>query len=66
MNFELVRAGWPNTVAIVALAMMPIVSVAAASSQNPVATASAAATICQPPADGAIALATLLPDTHAE
>ena len=26
MTFELVRMGWPNTAAIVALAMMPIVA----------------------------------------
>lgn len=28
MNFELVRIGWPNTAAILALAFMPMVSLA--------------------------------------
>jgi hypothetical protein len=30
MTFELVRIGWPNTAAILALAIMPIVAFAAA------------------------------------
>ena len=28
MTFDLVRAGWPNAVAILALALMPVVSLA--------------------------------------
>ena len=30
MTFDLIRAGWPNTAAILALAMMPIVALATA------------------------------------
>ena len=30
MNFELVRIGWPNTAAILALALIPMVSLATA------------------------------------
>jgi hypothetical protein len=35
MTFELVRIGWPNTAAIVALAVMPIVSLAMPAQQRP-------------------------------
>lgn len=28
MTFDLIRAGWPNTAAILALALMPIVALA--------------------------------------
>ena len=28
MTFDLIRAGWPNTAAILALAMMPVVALA--------------------------------------
>jgi hypothetical protein len=35
MTFELVRIGWPNIAAIVALAVMPIVSLAMPAQQRP-------------------------------
>jgi hypothetical protein len=67
MNFELVRIGWPNTVAIAALAMVPIVSVAAVPQRiTPASYTVDAATICPTSQDGSLALATLLPDASIE
>jgi hypothetical protein len=37
MNFELVRAGWPNTAAILMLAIMPIVALTGTNGQHPAA-----------------------------
>jgi hypothetical protein len=37
MIFELVRAGWPNTAAILALAIMPIVTLTVAAERHPAA-----------------------------
>lgn len=67
MNFELVRMGWPNTVAILALATLPLVSLAAAPQPSAAAVQAVdAAAICPAPQDGAIVLATLLPGTSLE
>ena len=35
MTFDLVRMGWPNTAAILALAVMPMVALASASGPRP-------------------------------
>ena len=35
MTFDLVRIGWPNTAAILALAVMPIVALASATGPRP-------------------------------
>lgn len=37
MTFDLVRMGWPNTAAILALAIMPIVALTIATDQRPAA-----------------------------
>ena len=37
MTFDLVRIGWPNTAAILALAMMPIVALATVADRRPAA-----------------------------
>lgn len=67
MNFELVRMGWPNTVAIAALAMVPIVSLAAVPQRStPASYTTDTATICPAPQDGPFALAILLPDASFE
>ena len=67
MTFELVRIGWPNTAAILALALIPIVSLAnvtkhdAETSQfRPIATA----TFCSQ--DSAVVAAAILPETFTE
>lgn len=64
MTFELVRIGWPNTAAILALALIPIVSLAnvikhdAETSQfRPIATA----TFYSP--DSAAVVTAILPET---
>lgn len=59
MNFGLVRAGWPNTAAIAALAILPIMSLMALPQQNAAAETIESATVCQ--SAGATVLATLLP-----
>jgi hypothetical protein len=66
MTFDLMRLGWPNLVAVVALALLPVVSLttlsepggAAANSRQVVA-------FCPEPADGPM-LATLLSETVVE
>jgi hypothetical protein len=35
MTFDLVRMGWPNTAAILALAVMPVVALASATGPRP-------------------------------
>ena len=37
MTFDLIRAGWPNTAAILALAMMPVVALATGGDSRPAA-----------------------------
>jgi len=67
MNFELVRLGWPNTVAVAALAVVPVVSLAAIPQRSaPLAYTAATATICPAPPHGSFELATLLPGTSLE
>jgi hypothetical protein len=63
MTFELVRWGWPNTVAIIALAMMPIV--ASIADQRPVAavTAIEPAAICLTLAECTVVAAAASPET---
>lgn len=66
MSFELVRLGWANTVAIAALALMPMVSLAALpEGEAAAASLAATATICPAAQDG-IALAALLPGARQE
>jgi hypothetical protein len=53
MTFELVRIGWPNTAAVLALALMPVVALTAATDRRPNAIAierAEPAASCQPPA----------------
>jgi hypothetical protein len=53
MNFNLVRAGWPNIVPILALAVVPAFAMAADRIPHPARTASVAMTeVCPQPADG--------------
>ena len=66
MNFELVRVGWPNTVAIVALAIMPIMSLATVPQRGEAAAQTVDATICPAPPDSSMAFAMLLPSTNLE
>jgi hypothetical protein len=64
MSFELVRFGWPNTAAVLALAVLPMVSLMALPQTDAVARTADAATICSPA--GAVTMATLLPASTAE
>jgi hypothetical protein len=61
MTFEMVRMGWPNTGAIVALAIMPVVALATMPQRNAdtFEAQCEVATLC-PPASAV--LATLVPD----
>jgi hypothetical protein len=53
MNFNLVRAGWPNIVPILALAAVPAFAMAADRLPHPARAASIAMTeVCPQPADG--------------
>ena len=66
MSFELVRIGWPNTVAIVALAVMPMVSLAALPQRSEAAAPTInSATICPAP-EAPLAFAMLVPKTILE
>ena len=64
MTFELVRWGWSNTAAIVALAAMPIVALTTVPDQRPTQP-SAAAAICLSAAECAVT-ATAAPEIAAE
>ena len=60
MTFELVRYNWPNTAAILALAVMPIVALTTLAQDRPRAAEAAcmvAATNCQTPAITTVAMA---------
>ena len=62
MTFELVRINWPNTAAILALAVMPAVAFATLAPARPSAAEAFAiedATNCQPPVGITVALATV-------
>jgi TRAP-type uncharacterized transport system fused permease subunit len=65
MTFELVRLGWPNTAAILALAVMPVVALSSASNTGtaaaPVRPAETAA-FCPDFTDGLMALADVGPN----
>ena len=50
MTFELIRMGWPNTAAIVALAMMPIMALTVATDRRPNAAPTELAAVCPMPA----------------
>ena len=53
MNFNLVRAGWPNIVPILALAAVPAFAMAADRLPHPAPTPPVAMTeVCPQPADG--------------
>ena len=66
MTFDLVRIGWPNTVAILALATMPIVALTTAAERRPVAAQIEAAAICQAQPECPVMAAIALPETVLE
>jgi hypothetical protein len=69
MTFELVRIGWPNTAAILALALMPVLALTAATDRRPnvIASERIEASICQPSAGCIeIAAAAAAADTFVE
>jgi hypothetical protein len=66
MTFDLVRIGWPNTAAILALAVMPIVALASASGPRPYETyvqQIEPAAICLTSAECPLAVAAAVPAT---
>ena len=66
MNFDLIRVGWPNTAAILALAMMPIVALTTATNRPAAAVQTEQiepATICLAPAECAAGAAADTPET---
>jgi hypothetical protein len=66
MTFDLIRLGLPNTAALVALAIMPVVALTTLPDPRPAAgqvEQAESATICQAPVAGAeIAVATAAPE----
>jgi len=50
MTFDIIRLGLPNTAALVALAIMPVVALTTLGAPRPVAGQAETATICQAPA----------------
>ena len=66
MTFDLVRIGWPNTVAILALAIMPIVALTTAAERRPVGAQIEAAAICQTQTECPVMAAMALPETLLE
>jgi hypothetical protein len=68
MTFELVRIGWPNTAAVLALAVMPIVSLATSADPRPGTVEvrqTEPAAICPLPVRLAVAMVAV-PDTRLE
>ena len=66
MTFDLIRAGWPNTAAILALAMMPIVALAPVADRRAAAVQTEQiepATICLTLAECAVVAAADTPET---
>jgi hypothetical protein len=66
MTFDLIRAGWPNTAAILALAMMPIVTLATGGDRGSAAVRAEQiepAAICLTLAECAVVAATEAPET---
>jgi hypothetical protein len=66
MTFDLVRAGWPNTVAILALAIMPILALTAGTDRRPATAQAEPAAICQTLAECTLAAAVAAPETVLE
>ena len=67
MTFELVRAGWPNTVVILALAIMPIVTLTIATPRHPAAVQQTqAAALCATSAACPMIAAIAAPETVQE
>ena len=67
MTFELVRAGWPNTAAILALAIMPIVTLTVATERHPaVVQQTEPAAFCLTLAECAVIAAVAAPETVLE
>ena len=67
MTFELVRAGLPNTAAILALAIMPIVTLTIATRRHPTAVhQTKLAASCPTPAECAAIAAVAAPETAPE
>ena len=67
MTFELVRIGWPNTAAILALALIPVASLATVAERRAAPAQIRqihAATFCPP--DSAAIVAAVLPGTFLE
>jgi hypothetical protein len=69
MTFELMRAGWPNTAAILALAIMPIVALTVATERQPavveqpaVVQQTAPAAFCLTPAECTVIAAVAAPE----
>ena len=68
MTFELVRIGWPNTAAVLALAVLPIVSLTTSAERRPEAVEVRQiepAAICPLPARVTVAMAAI-PGTYLE
>jgi hypothetical protein len=66
MNFDLIRVGWPNTAAILALAMMPLVALTTVADRRAPAVQAEQtepAAICLTPAEFAVVAAADAPET---
>jgi hypothetical protein len=66
MTFDLIRAGWPNTAAILALALMPIVALATGGDRRSAAVRAEqieTAAICLTLAECAVVAAAEVPET---
>lgn len=69
MTFELVRWGWPNAVAILALAVVPIVALTPGADRHPAAASIEkieSAAICLAPAECIVAVAATAPEIFTE
>jgi hypothetical protein len=67
MTFELVRAGWPNTVAILVLAILPLVTLTVAAERHPTAVQQTKlAAFCPAPAECAMITAAAGPEAIPE
>ncbi len=59
MTFDLIRLGWPNTVVVAALAILPIVTLSMAAATRPPANAAQVAYLESDTLDAPIALSEL-------
>lgn len=69
MTFDLVRMGWPNTAAILALAIVPVVALTAATDRRPAAIQVEQiefAAICLTLAECSVVAAAAVPETVLE